>query len=71
MRTTKKLPRVGSFLYSAALLVALLILVLVLIPAAAVLLIALLILVLVLVIHLEFLLNLVGKNPAGIDCPEI
>ena len=59
-------------MYSAALLVALLIAlpVLILVPAA-VLLVVFLILVLILVIHLFFLLNLVGNNPAEIDCPEI
>ena len=59
-------------MYSAALLAALLIAlpVLILVPAA-VLLVVFLILVLILVIHLFFLLNLVGKNPAEIDCPEI
>ena len=68
----KAAPGEAAFLYSAALMVALLIAlpVLILVPAA-VLLVVFLILVLILVIHLFFLLNLVGKNPAEIDCPEI
>ena len=55
-----------SPLYSAALLVAVgVVLILVLIPAAAVLLAVLLILVLILVIHLVILLNLVAVFPQG------
>ena len=70
----KAAPGEAAFLYSAALLVALLIAlpVLILVPAAVLLVVFLiLVLVLILVIHLFFLLNLVGNNPAEIDCPEI